>query len=275
MSRRLFVFIAALVGAALAAGGALTGLEPFESAQAVSPPAGSLEHEQEDALREILRESEPGARVTMKEGGGFSVVGKLNAEAAAEATRAEDLAEAGPYTLRCDGGAEALRCAPVPDAEVVPALRRGDQALYGRTVHFGIPWAAIENRIPLPRERRSRVRGSGKRRNDALRAGGRREADHAGRRDDVRILRTTASDLRRGAHDRTGVQEANRPVGAGTRLAVGIVGRAASITKRRRLPAPRLRHSFGASWRQCRGVPANAAVPVCSGHCQRPAKRHQ
>lgn len=149
MSRRLSVFIAALVGAALAAGGALTGLEPFKSAQAVSPPAGSLEHEQEDALREILRESEPGARVTMKEGGGFSVVGKLNAEAAAEATRAEDLAEAGPYTLRCDGGAEALRCAPVPDAEVVPALRRGDQALYGRTVHFGIPWAAIENRIPL------------------------------------------------------------------------------------------------------------------------------
>ena len=251
MSRRLSVFIAALVGAALAAGGALTGLEPFKSAQAVSPPAGSLEHEQEDALREILRESEPGARVTMKEGGGFSVVGKLNAEAAAEATRAEDLAEACPYTLRCDGGAEALRCAPVPDAEVVPALRRGaTRALYGRTVHLGIPWAAIENRIPLPRERRSRVRGSGQATEPMLlRAGGRREADHAGRRDDVRILRTTASDLRRGAHDRTGVQEANRPRWRGNPTSRRY-RRSRRIDHERAgaaAPAPRLRHSFGAS----------------------------
>jgi hypothetical protein len=140
---RTMVLVATLVGAVAVGGGLLAALEPFESAN-----AGSAEASDPAGLEAILNDSAPGAVAESAGDGASQISGKLGPEEAAEMKRAADLEGAGPNSLRCEGTGANMTCTPVPDSEVIPALKNGDE-LYGRTIYSGIEQGMIDRQQPF------------------------------------------------------------------------------------------------------------------------------
>jgi len=143
----MVIFLAAVAGAAAAAAGLLGIVQPFASAGAGT---GQSEGQTGDAgarLDQIRSEVAPGSIVKTHEDGSISVLGGgfegLGPEAQAASQRMNELAEAGPNTIRCSEEAGPVICTPVPDREVIPALKSGKSNLYGRTVYGHITAASL------------------------------------------------------------------------------------------------------------------------------------
>jgi hypothetical protein len=141
MRLRVVTFTAAIAGAALAAGGVLVLGGAPTSARA------DLDTSADEAaahIDELLAEVGPGAVVRKQEDGSISVHGRATPIEENEIRESARLADAGPNSIRCAGTGAMLTCTPVPDADVVQALKSGD-TLYGRTVYRGIRDATIDD----------------------------------------------------------------------------------------------------------------------------------
>lgn len=110
MTRRMLFFLAVLAGSVVMTGGALATFQPFGAAETET-----------DASTFVPEE------VSLDEG-----------LAPEEATALNDgmqvAADAGPNSVRCTGSGAIMACTVVPDKEVIPALKGGEE-LYGRTVY--------------------------------------------------------------------------------------------------------------------------------------------
>lgn len=128
------VILAAALGAVTGAFGAMS--------QSRSDPATQAE-----LVERIRSDAAPGTIVRAHGDGSVSFLGGYlggaTPEAQAEHERMNEAADAGPNTIRCAGGGVSLACNAVPDPEVIPALRRGESAMYGRTVYGFITPAGI------------------------------------------------------------------------------------------------------------------------------------
>lgn len=133
MKKRTIVFAAAALGALAASAGVLTLTSPLGTAEATGSSAPRAPD-----VGALLDEMAPGAVVDKQADGSISIRGVATPAVQAEVRRARNLALAGPNTVRCSDGSVNLVCTAVPDAEVLAALRSGEQ-LHGRTVYRSVP----------------------------------------------------------------------------------------------------------------------------------------
>jgi hypothetical protein len=126
ISKRL-IGIAALLGAVLVSAGATAAFQPFSTAEATNRVSA-------DSRSEILGELSVGSEVSMNDDGSISFQGRLNAEAADEAKRINEMSSAGPAAIRCEGNDARVVCSVVPDEAVLAAIRSGER-IYGRMVY--------------------------------------------------------------------------------------------------------------------------------------------
>lgn len=127
---------------ALASAGLMAGFSPLNSASADNAPTSSPN------VAGMLNELAPGATAHEEPDGSIAIHGVLTPTAEVEARRAAQLAEAGPNTVRCPDVTGPLLCTAVADDEVLPALRAGEDDLYGRTVYRSLT-RAVADRAPV------------------------------------------------------------------------------------------------------------------------------
>lgn len=142
--RRVLILGAALLGSFAVSAGLMGGLAPFDSAGA--EPA---DVPQSERLTAALRHSEPGAVVTLKEDGGYSIVGRRTPSVAHQ--QLDALSRGGPQSVRCDANGEQFMCVPMADRLVLDALKRGE-TVYGRAVYAGIPQGSRTTPMLTPDE---------------------------------------------------------------------------------------------------------------------------
>lgn len=145
MKSRAVLFTSAFVSATAVSAGLVAFVSPFSSAEANGSGSGGPPAPISDLLDELA----PGAVVDKQPDGSISVFGKATPAVHAEVLRARALAEAGPNTIRCDGGGARLQCTAVADDEVTPALKAGEKRMYGRTVYRSITSEATERGAPM------------------------------------------------------------------------------------------------------------------------------
>jgi hypothetical protein len=87
------------------------------------------------------------SKVTTRPDGTFAFQGPLTDEAAEEAHRMDQAADAGPSAIQCSGADSALKCTQVPDTRVIAGLKAGDR-IYGRTVYSDVS-LAIDDGLPF------------------------------------------------------------------------------------------------------------------------------
>lgn len=131
MSTRGFkaTLMATLAACTFVGSAAVASILPFRGGDGAPEPPGSS--------GSMVDELAPGGRVEVRSDGRLVFHGPLTDEAAAEATRIDRLAQAGPESVSCDASAGVRTCVAVPDQRVIPSLKAGAR-LYGRTVYGSI-----------------------------------------------------------------------------------------------------------------------------------------
>lgn len=83
----------------------------------------------------LLDDMAPGADVGVEPDGSVSVSGALNASARADVARAQQLANANPWIIRCSAAGAISKCTPVPDDDVAAVVAGGATGLYHRVIY--------------------------------------------------------------------------------------------------------------------------------------------
>lgn len=83
----------------------------------------------------LLADMAPGAEVATQPDGSTSVAGALNGPARAEVDRAQRLADAHPWLIRCSTAGAVRKCTAVPEEQVGAAVEAGSGGLYHRVIY--------------------------------------------------------------------------------------------------------------------------------------------
>lgn len=135
MSRRLGFLIAGMLGAVMVAGGTVAVLHPVRSSPRIERGQLALK---DSFIEDTLADFAPGAVLRRDDDGALVIVNARFSEVEqAKQDRANAALKAGPSSITCAPGGDALRCAPIADDHVVAALR-GGTTVYGRSAITGV-----------------------------------------------------------------------------------------------------------------------------------------